>query len=230
MELALGRLVLAAVFGPAAAAKLADRGGGRRALMNLGVPQRFATIGAVVVPFVELGVAAALLVRPWAEFGAAGALGLLVVFSTVVAVGLGAGRTPDCHCFGRLHSSPIGPATLVRNGVLAAQSLLVLAGGPDAALALVTLTVAAGLGRTLLIALRRQMHRATHHAAEATGATVVSRRRALGLAAMTVAGAVLGPRLLQTTACGAECRSSADCPGTCRNCKKQPGVVTGHCH
>ena len=46
------------------------------------------------------------------------------------------GRKPDCHCFGQLHSSPVGWPTLIRNGVLAAcAGGLVLQGrrhpGPD---------------------------------------------------------------------------------------------------
>jgi hypothetical protein len=57
----------------------------------------------------------------------------------------------------------------------------------------------------------------------------ISRRRALGLGAMTVAAAAFGFRP-QATACGAECRSSADCPDTCPNCRKQPGYLQGHCH
>jgi hypothetical protein len=125
-----GRVVLGVVFGLAAAAKLADRVGARRALVDFGIPERFAIPGAVLLPLAELGVAGALLVGPWARPGAAGALALLVVFSVAVVLNLAAGREMDCHCFGQLHSSPIGAATLVRNGLLGVLSMLVVVEGP----------------------------------------------------------------------------------------------------
>jgi peroxiredoxin len=39
------------------------------------------------------------------------------------------GRKPDCHCFGQLHSEPVGRQTLIRNAVLAAVAGLVVAWG-----------------------------------------------------------------------------------------------------
>jgi methylamine dehydrogenase accessory protein MauD len=63
--------------------------------------------------------------------GAAGALVLLGAFSLAVAVNLARGRTPDCHCFGQVHSRPIGAGTLARNAILGGASALVLL-GPDA--------------------------------------------------------------------------------------------------
>lgn len=54
-------------------------------------------------------------------------MALLGTFSVVVAANLRAGRRPPCNCFGQRSSSPIGRATLIRNGVLAvvAGTLLV---------------------------------------------------------------------------------------------------------
>jgi hypothetical protein len=69
-----------------------------------------------------------------------------------------------------------------------------------------------------------------HNAPGATDATSLSRRRALALFALTVVGAALSLRPAKATACGALCRSSSDCPGTCINCKKRPGEMFGHCH
>jgi hypothetical protein len=194
--------------------------GTRRALVDFGIPERFAPPGALLLPLAELGVTGALLAGRWSRLGAAGALALLVVFSTAVAVNLVAGRKTDCRCFGRLHSSPIGVATLVRNGALAALSILVMVRGPGPG-------VAAALVLAAAAAVSRHEHRRTP---EVTDSTPVSRRRALALLGMTVVGAALSLRTPLATACGAECRSSADCPGTCRNCRKQPGVMLGHCH
>jgi methylamine dehydrogenase accessory protein MauD len=123
------RLVLAAVFLVAGAAKLADRRGSREALVAFGLPERSSGPLAVLLPLVELAVAAALLPETTTWWGAAGALVLLVAFMLAIAVSLARGRTPDCHCFGQLHSAPAGPSTLIRNGVLAAAAMLVLIQG-----------------------------------------------------------------------------------------------------
>jgi thiol-disulfide isomerase/thioredoxin len=44
---------------------------------------------------------------------------------------LSQGRTPDCHCFGQVYSEPVGKATLIRNGVLAALATVLVLRGPD---------------------------------------------------------------------------------------------------
>jgi hypothetical protein len=59
-------------------------------------------------------------------WGALGALALLSVFVVGISVNLARGRTPDCHCFGQLHSAQTGWKTLARNGVLAAVAGFVL--------------------------------------------------------------------------------------------------------
>ena len=246
--LVAGRMVLVVVFGMAAAGKLLDRAGSRRALAEFGIHERFTAAGALLLPLAELAVAGALLVRSWARLGAAGALALLVAFSVVVALNLAAGRRTECNCFGRLLASRIGAATLVRNGVLAALSVaLILADGGSgsgdgairlelaAGLAAVALVAAAAAGSVVSATMRRKTPVVRRPASEegldgaGSHTTSLSRRRALGLAAMTIAAAALGFRP-QATACGAECRTSADCPDTCPTCRKQPGYLQGHCH
>jgi thiol-disulfide isomerase/thioredoxin len=123
------RCVLAGVFLLAAAGKLLDLAGSRAALGEFGVPVRVAALAGVALPLCELAVAVALLIRPTAVAGAAGALVLLVVFIGGVARAMSQGRAPDCHCFGQIHSEPAGPATLARNAVLAAPALLILIAG-----------------------------------------------------------------------------------------------------
>jgi peroxiredoxin len=133
--LLLARVVLAGVFGIAALAKLADRDGSRAALAEFGVPARLAGPATVLLPVAELAVTVALLLTPTARLGAVAAICLLLAFMIGIGINLARGRAPDCHCFGQLHSSPAGLATLVRNGVLAAIAALVVwrgagAGGP----------------------------------------------------------------------------------------------------
>jgi peroxiredoxin len=73
----------------------------------------------LLLPVLELGVGAALIPASLAWYGARGALALLVAFMIAVGIAMIRGRKTDCHCFGQLHSAPVGWRTLVRNGVLA---------------------------------------------------------------------------------------------------------------
>jgi hypothetical protein len=113
------RLVLAGVFAVAAVAKLADRDGFRQTLTDLAVPAALTAPLAALVPAVEVAIAAALIAPPTAHWGALAALGLLLCFCAALAVNLARGRTPPCRCFGALHATPTGAATLARTGALA---------------------------------------------------------------------------------------------------------------
>jgi thiol-disulfide isomerase/thioredoxin len=120
------RLGLALVFLVAGVAKLADRAGSRRALRGFGLPAGWAAPLGVALPAAEIVVAVGLLVPGTAPWAALGALALLLVFVVGIGYNLARGRSPECHCFGRLHSAPAGRGTLVRNLVLAAVSALVI--------------------------------------------------------------------------------------------------------
>jgi peroxiredoxin len=125
------RLLLALVFAVAGAAKLADREGSRQAIVDFGVPSSLAAPLGLLLPMAELAVAAALLPASTAWWGAMGALAFLSAFVVGISVNLARGRTPECHCFGQLHSAPAGWKTLTRNGVLAAVAGFVLWEGYD---------------------------------------------------------------------------------------------------
>ncbi len=126
------RLALAAVFVVAALAKLADRDGARRSLVDFGVPVRLAPAVAVALPLAELLLAAGLVVSATAWVAALGAAGLLGAFTLAVGVTLARGRESDCHCFGRLSAEPVGPRTLARNlSLLALAGLAAVAGRDD---------------------------------------------------------------------------------------------------
>ncbi len=118
LALLLARLVLSAVFLVSGIAKLIDRPGSRQAVQDFGVPAALAGPSAILLPIAELAVAVALLVRASAWYGALGALLLLLLFVAGISVNMARGRAPDCHCFGQLHSEPVGWRTLARNGVL----------------------------------------------------------------------------------------------------------------
>jgi peroxiredoxin len=129
VPLLAARLVLAGVLTVAAAAKLLDHAGARRAMHEFGVPARLTRPAATVLPLAELAAAAALVGRGSARWGAIGALALLALFSLAIARALSQGRQPDCHCFGRLHAAPAGRAALVRNLVLVGIAGFILAAG-----------------------------------------------------------------------------------------------------
>jgi peroxiredoxin len=116
----IARLLLAAVFFVAGFAKLADLPGSRQALRDFGVPAVLANPSGVLLPLAEIAVAVALIPSASAWWGALGALALLLLFVAGISYNLARGRTPDCHCFGQIHSSPAGWPTLIRNLLLAA--------------------------------------------------------------------------------------------------------------
>ncbi|MDP8952454.1 MAG: TlpA family protein disulfide reductase [Actinomycetota bacterium] len=138
------------VFLVAGMAKLADRAGSRRAVVDFGAPAVLAAPLGILVPLAELAVAALLVPASTAFWGALGALSLLLLFIVGIAANLARGRRPDCHCFGQLHSAPAGWSTLARNGLLAAVAGFVVwqggRGGPSAVAWLADLTALQLLG------------------------------------------------------------------------------------
>src|SRR5277367_6554107 len=112
------RLLLALVFALAGIAKLADPRGSRKSMLEFGVPAFLARPLAWLLPLLELACAIALIPIATAWWAADGVLALVVLFIVGISISLARGRTPECHCFGQLHSSPAGPKTLVRNVVL----------------------------------------------------------------------------------------------------------------
>src|SRR5215472_18635032 len=127
--LLLLRLFLAGTFAIAGAAKQADLAGSRKAMRGFGVPAKLADVFGLLLPLAELAVAIALIVPLTAWWGGVAALALLLIFVAGIGYNLAQGRTPDCHCFGQLHSAPAGWSTLIRNLVLAGVAGLVLGFG-----------------------------------------------------------------------------------------------------
>jgi uncharacterized membrane protein YphA (DoxX/SURF4 family) len=112
---------LAAVFGWAAVAKLRDRTATARSFAAFGLPAPDAL--AVVVPTLELALAATLLVSP--ALGATLALAALAGFTTQLLLARRRGVDAGCGCFGG--ARPAAPnVELARNAVLAAAAVAVL--------------------------------------------------------------------------------------------------------
>lgn len=122
----IARLLLAVVFALAGIGKITDRAGSRKALVDFGLPTILVAPAAVLLPLFELACALALLPSVSAWWGAVGVFAMLAVFTLAIAVNLALGRTPECHCFGQLHTERIGWNTVLRNFALAAISAFVL--------------------------------------------------------------------------------------------------------
>jgi peroxiredoxin len=117
--LLIARLVLAAIFGVAGISKLADLSGSRKSMLDFGVPEALAWPLGILFPLAELVCAVALVPVASVWWGARGILALLLLFIAGISITLVRGHRPDCHCFGQLHSAPIGWNLVLRNVVLA---------------------------------------------------------------------------------------------------------------
>lgn len=122
------------VFAVAAAGKLADRSGTRRAMGDFHVPPALRGPAAVLLPIAELTCSVALIVPATSRLGGIAALLLLLAFAAGIGVAMWRGEAPDCHCFGQVGSAPAGRGTLIRNAMLALAAGLVVARGSGAPL------------------------------------------------------------------------------------------------
>jgi len=113
-------VVVAAVLLLAGVLKLARPAEWRAQASGLGVP----AVVANVVPFVEIGLGAALVVQWQRHLLAWAAAALFGAFSVLLVVRLAQGKRPPCACFGALSSRPIGAAHLARNAVFIAVAVL----------------------------------------------------------------------------------------------------------
>jgi uncharacterized membrane protein YphA (DoxX/SURF4 family)/peroxiredoxin len=120
------RLALSAIFAAAGATKLGDQPGTRTAVTNFGAPESLTRIISILLPIVELVIAAGLLFANTAAVSALAALLMLTFFMLAIGVNLARGNTHDCHCFGQIYSRPLGWSTLLRNLIFALGAVVVL--------------------------------------------------------------------------------------------------------
>ncbi|MBP7416773.1 MAG: redoxin domain-containing protein [Pyrinomonadaceae bacterium] len=127
--LLLLRLGLAGVFGVAGIAKIFDPEGSKKAFTDFGVPAPLVRPFAFLLPVFELAVAGTLLFVPSSWFGAIGASALLLIFTAGMLYQMAKGKAPDCHCFGQIHSEPVGVSSIVRNLVIMAPAVILVIQG-----------------------------------------------------------------------------------------------------
>ncbi|MGH2785663.1 MAG: MauE/DoxX family redox-associated membrane protein, partial [Actinomycetota bacterium] len=104
----VARVSLAAIFIVSGSAKLLDREGTRTAVAAFGLSAPLVGPITTALPVAEIATAVLLVFATTARVGAVVALALLAAFIVGIAVNIAQGRRPDCHCFGQLHSAPVG--------------------------------------------------------------------------------------------------------------------------
>ncbi len=112
------RLALAAVFGVAGIAKLFDPAGSEKAFGDFGLPKAIAKPMVYLLPAFELAVAGSLLFISTSWFGAIGSAAMFVIFTGGMLYQMAKGNAPNCHCFGQIHSEPVGVTSVGRNVLL----------------------------------------------------------------------------------------------------------------
>ncbi len=130
--LLLARILLAGIFALAGIAKFLDLRGSEKAFVDHGVPRSLALPGAVGLSLVEIAIAVLLLSTDTSWYASIAALGLLVLFISQMSFHLGRGHTPDCHCFGQVHSAPVSKVSILRNVLFALPALGLVISGPRA--------------------------------------------------------------------------------------------------
>lgn len=124
------RLCLAAVFAYAAIGKIMNLPEFTRGVVDYALlPPRLSAAIARFVPWLELGVAVALIAGVATPMATALAAVMLAVFIGAVTVNLHRGRLIPCHCHGLAGTETIGWGTVARNGLLVLMALGVFAGG-----------------------------------------------------------------------------------------------------
>ena len=129
--LLLIRIFLFGVFALAGVTKLLDRDGSEKAVADFGVPADFVKPVAYALPFAEIAIGFLLLFVSTSWISSIAALLLLLIFIGGMIFQMAKGNAPDCHCFGQIHSEPVGKSSLIRNIGFAIFALLLVAQGRD---------------------------------------------------------------------------------------------------
>ena len=108
------RLSLSGTFLVSGIGKLLDLPGSQQAMGDFGVPSAFVRSSAVGLCALELAVAAGLIFDQTSFYASGVAVLLMLAMSGALARLIKQKRTPPCHCFGAVHSAPVGRSTLVR--------------------------------------------------------------------------------------------------------------------
>jgi len=129
--LLLLRIFLAAIFALAGVAKFADLKGSVKAFKEFGVPATVALPSSIALSVTEIVIAALFLSSASSWYAAIGASALLLLFIVQMIYQMARGNAPDCHCFGQVHSEPVGVKSIIRNIIFAVMSLSLVERGEN---------------------------------------------------------------------------------------------------
>lgn len=117
----VAQVAIALVFLAAALGKISDPGAFAKQIHYFRLaPIGFENTIAIMLPWIELVAALALLMRAQPRSGALVTAGLMVLFVAVVAAALARGLDIECGCFGTSDAGRVGAAKLLENvGLLA---------------------------------------------------------------------------------------------------------------
>lgn len=123
------RLLLFGVFSIAGIGKLLDLAGSEKAVRAFGVPNALVKPVGVLIPIAELVIAFSFLFVSVSWLGAVGGFVLIGGFTGGMLWQMKQGNAPDCHCFGQIHSEPVGPKSLIRNLIIAVLTIVPIIAG-----------------------------------------------------------------------------------------------------
>ena len=121
----VAQVAIALVFVAAALGKISDPAAFAKQIHYFRlVPSGLENTVAIMLPWIELVAALALLLRASPRSGAFVTAGLMVLFVAVVAAALARGLDIECGCFGTSDASRVGTAKLAENmGLLALAAI-----------------------------------------------------------------------------------------------------------
>lgn len=118
----IARLFLSLVVLVSGIGKLLEPAGGRQAMVDFGVPARWAGRAAYLLPLVEMALGLGILIDPLSRLAGLGLAVLFAGFSVGILNLLRQDKAPLCNCFGAVHSEPVSGWTLLRSLSLAGLS------------------------------------------------------------------------------------------------------------
>lgn len=125
------RLFLFGIFALAGVGKLLDLEGSEKAVKGFGVPEALAKPIGIGLPIVEIALAVLFLFVSTSWIASVAGFLLLSAFIGGMIYQIAKGNAPDCHCFGQIHSEPVGKSSLIRNIGFAVLALFVAIQGAD---------------------------------------------------------------------------------------------------
>jgi methylamine utilization protein MauE len=149
------RIVVAFALALAGVLKLRSRAQLTAQLGDFGVPVAAASLIALTLPAIELGIALTLVVFPESPISPTAAIALLALFTGAVLANLARGRRVPCPCFGSAATAdPISGRTVLRNAWLLALAVTAT-GATDGAAFVATAAWSVGLGAVTLWLIRQ---------------------------------------------------------------------------